>query len=198
MLNIGWKKMQNKKVEAFIEPPKKIPLFLKIGIAISNKVTKKDLLVPKLLAWYPKVAISSAILETMVAHGKGDLNKRILKIIRIQASLSVSCPFCIDMNSFEYKGDGITEEELNYMTGNLNIDDALTFTSKEKLAIEYTQLISQTPIKIPKEFMGKIKNNFTEREIVIMASTAAQVNYWARMIQALGVPPAGFSDKCDI
>jgi len=198
MLNIGWKKMQNKKVEAFIEPPKKIPLFLKIGIAISKKVTKKDLLVPKLLAWYPKVAISSAILETMVAHGKGDLNKRILKIIRIQASLSVSCPFCIDMNSFEYEGDGITKQELNYMTGNLNIDDALTFTIKEKLAIEYTKLISQTPIKIPKEFMGKIKNNFTEREIVIMASTAAQVNYWARMIQALGVPPAGFSDKCDI
>ena len=46
--------------------------------------------------------------------------------------------------------------------------------------------------------MEKIKLNFTEREIVIMASIAAQVNYWARMIQALGVPPAGFSDKCDI
>jgi len=198
MLNIWWEKMQNKKVEAFIEPPKKIPLFLKIGIAISKKVTKKDLLVPKLLAWYPKVAISSAILETMVAHGKGDLNKRILKIVRIQASLSVSCPFCIDMNSFEYEGDGITKQELNYMTGNLNIDDALTFTIKEKLAIEYTKLISQTPIKIPKEFMEKIKLNFTEREIVIIASTAAQVNYWARLIQALGVPPAGFSNKCEI
>jgi len=102
------------------------------------------------------------------------------------------------MNSFEYKGDGITEEELNYMTGNLNIDDALTFTIKEKLAIEYTKLISQTPIKIPKEFMEKIKINFTEREMVIIASTAAQVNYWARLIQALGVPPAGFSNKCDI
>ena len=35
--------MQDKKVTAFIEPPKKIPLFLKIGIYISNKVTKKDL-----------------------------------------------------------------------------------------------------------------------------------------------------------
>ena len=46
--------------------------------------------------------------------------------------------------------------------------------------------------------MEKIKLNFTEREIVIIASTAAQVNYWARLIQALGVPPAGFSDKCEI
>jgi len=190
--------MQNKKVEAFIEPPKKIPLFLKIGIAISKKVTKKDLLVPKLLSWYPKVAISSAILETMVAHGKDDLNKRILKIVRIQASLSVSCPFCIDMNSSEYEGDDITKQELNCLIGKLNIDDVLTFTIKEKLAMEYTKLISQTPIKIPKEFMEKLKLSFTEREIVIISSTAAQVNYWARLIQALGVPPAGFSNKCEI
>ena len=190
--------MQNKKSTAFIKPPKKIPLFLKIGIYISKKVTKKDLLVPKLLAWYPRVAISSAILESMIADGKGDLNKRILKIIRIQASLSVSCPFCIDMNSFEYEKNDITKEEMYCFTGKFDIDDVHTFNIKEKLAIEYTKLISQTPIKIPKEFMDKIKINFTEREIVIIASTVAQVNYWARLIKALGVPPAGFSEKCDI
>ncbi|RII35521.1 carboxymuconolactone decarboxylase family protein [Clostridium chromiireducens] len=190
--------MQDKKVNAFINPPKKIPWFLKIGIYISNKVTKKDLLVPKLLAWYPKVAISSGILEAMVAHGKGDLNKRILKLVRIQASLSVSCPFCIDMNSFEYEEEGITKEEIYCLTGKYNINDVSTFNIKEKLAIEYTKFISQTPIKVPKEFMEKVKLSFTEREIVIIASTVAQVNYWARLIQALGVPPAGFSNKCDI
>ena len=98
----------------------KNPLFLKIGIYISNKVTKKDLLVPKLLDWYPKVVISSAILESMVAHGKGDLNKRILKLVRIQASLSVSCTFCIDINYSEYEGEGLTKQELHYITGKIN------------------------------------------------------------------------------
>jgi alkylhydroperoxidase family enzyme len=43
-----------------------------------------------------------------------------------------------------------------------------------------------------------LKQHFTEREIVILASTAAQVNYWARLIQALGIPPAGFSDHCEL
>lgn len=190
--------MQTEKIDAFIKPPKKIPLFLRIGIFISRKITKKDLLVPKLLAWYPKVAISSAILETMVAHGKDDLNQRILKLVRIQASLSVSCPFCIDMNSFEYESSDITKQEMYSLTGKLDLNDVLTFTIKEKLAIEYTKFICQTPIKIPKDFIRKIKFNFTEREIVILSSTAAQVNYWARLIQALGVPPAGFSNKCEI
>lgn len=47
-------------MSAFIKQPKKIPFFLKLGIMISRRVTGKDLLVPKLLAWYPRVAISSA------------------------------------------------------------------------------------------------------------------------------------------
>ncbi|MDK2829275.1 carboxymuconolactone decarboxylase family protein [Clostridium beijerinckii] len=190
--------MQDKEIDAFIKPPKKIPLFLRIGIYISKKVTKKDLLVPKLLAWYPKVAISSGILESMAIHGKSDLDKRILKLIRIQASLSVSCPFCIDMNSSEYKNNGITKEEMYYLTGKSSLDIGDTFTTKEKLALEYTKLICQTPIKIPKDFMEKVKANFNEREIVSIASTVAQVNYWARLIQALGVPPAGFSNKCEL
>ncbi|MDY0234751.1 MAG: hypothetical protein RBR71_01910 [Gudongella sp.] len=182
---------------AFIKPPKKIPFYLKFGMAISKRVTKKDLLVPKLLAWYPKVAISSAVLESLVAHGNKDLNERILKLVRIQASMSVACPFCIDMNSFEYEKSGISEDEMQVLAGRAGFDQVNTFSTREILAIEYTKLISQTPVIIPIEFIEKVKSEFSEREIVILSSTAAQVNYWARMIKALGVPPAGFSNKCD-
>ena len=156
------------------------------------------MLPPKLLAWYPKVAISSAILETLVAHGKKDLNARILQLIRIQASISVACPFCLDMNSFECEKIGISEEELQGLAGRIELEQINSFSLKEKLAIQYAKLISQTPVIVPEEFIEKVKSEFTEREIVIIVSTAAQVNYWARMIKSLGVPSAGFSDKCNI
>lgn len=183
---------------AYIKPPRRIPLFLRVGILISNKVTKRDLLAPKLLAWYPKVAISSGVLESLVAHGKKDLNPRILKLIRIQASICVACPFCVDMNSFEYEKDGITIEEMQGLTGAFTIDGVQSFSNKERLAIEYTKIISSTPVEIPFELIQEIKKEFSEREIVILSSTAAQVNYWARMLVALGVPPAGFSESCKI
>lgn len=185
------------ETKAFIKQPKKIPLYLKVGLMISKRVTKKDLLVPKLLAWYPKVAVSSAVLESLVAHGKKDLNPRILQLIRIQSSLSVACPFCIDMNSFEYQKNSISESEMQVLAGRTKIEDVNSFSAREILAIKYTTLISQTPVMIPKEFIEKMKAEFTEREIVIIASTAAQVNYWARLIKALGVPPAGFTNTCD-
>jgi len=186
------------ETSAYIKPPQRIPFLLKIGIMISNRVTNKELLAPKLLAWYPKVAISSGVLESLVAHGKKDLNKRILKLIRIQASLCVACPFCVDMNSFEYDKDGITTEEIARLTSGTPASEVDTFSTKEQLAVEYTKLISQTPTVVPASFVEELKKEFTEREIVIIASTAAQVNYWARLLVSLGVPPAGFSDSCGI
>jgi alkylhydroperoxidase family enzyme len=183
---------------AFISPPAKIPLYLKFGIWISKKVTKKDLLAPKLLAWYPKVAISSGVLESMVAHGKKDLTPRILKLVRIQASMYVACPFCIDMNSFEFEKEGITLEEMQGLDGHIALEQISTFSPKERLAIGYTKMISKTPVTIPTAFMDDLKQVYTEREIVILASTTAQVNYWARMLVALGVHPAGFSQSCNI
>lgn len=186
--------MENK---AYIKPPEKIPFYIRLGLMASKRVTKKDLLVPKLLAWYPKVAISSGVLESLVAHGEKDLTPRILQLVRMQVSILVACPFCIDMNSFEYERSGISEDEIQVLTGKLTFSDVRTFSEKERLAVEYTRLISQTPVMIPGAFMERVKAVFTEREIVILASTAAQVNYWARMISALGVPPAGFTDRCD-
>ena len=150
------------------------------------------------MAWYPKVALSSAILETLVAHGKKDLSVRILQLIRIQVSMIVSCPFCLDLNSFECEKSGISEEELQGLAGRIELEQINSFSIREKLAIQYAKLISQTPVIVPEEFIEKVKSEFTEREIVIIASTSAQVNYWARMIKALGVPPAGFSDRCKI
>jgi alkylhydroperoxidase family enzyme len=185
-------------MKAFIYPPQKIPFYLRIGIWISKLVTGRDLLPARLLAWYPKAAISSGIMEALVAHHDGNLDKRMLKIVRLQTSFAVACPFCIDMNSYDYATYGITKVELLALQGQTEIADVKTFSEREKVAIEYAKLISKAPLAFPPDFIESLKTNFTEREIVILASTAAQVNYWARLLQSLGVPPAGFSDHCDL
>jgi len=185
-------------VSAFIKPPKKLPLYLKFGLWIAKRVTGKDLLPPKLLSWYPKSVISSGILELLVSHGEENLDKRLLKMVRVQTSFSVSCPFCIDMNSFEYAKCGITTEEMEALQGRIGLDKIHTFSERERLAMEYAKCISKTPISFPPTLIHELTNSFSEREIVILATTSAQVNYWARLIQALGIPPAGFSDQCTL
>jgi alkylhydroperoxidase family enzyme len=182
-------------MQAFIDPPQNIPFFLRFGIWISKKVTGKDLLPARILAWYPKAAVGSGVLESLVAHRDGKLGERILKIMRIQSSYAASCNFCIDMNTYQYDATGITEEELLVLQGRKPLVDVTTFSKGESLAIQYAILISQTPLKFSIDFIDELKEHFNEREMVILASTAAQVNYWARLIQALGRPAAVFNEN---
>ena len=181
---------------AFINPPARIPFWLRIGILISERITGKIMLPARILAWYPKAALGSGVLEALVAHEDGQMDKRMLKLIRMAVSYAAACPFCVDMNSYEHREAGITDEEAESLRG--DFERVESFSEREKLAIAYSHLISSTPLKFHPDMVERVKSAFTEREFVILASTAAQVNYWARLIQALGIPPAGFNEVCEI
>ena len=189
---LGKIKMED-DMQAFIKQPERIPFFLKLGILTSERITGKTMLPARILAWYPKAAIGSGMMEALVAHEDEQMTQRMLKLIRMTASYAVACPFCIDMNSYEYRDVGITDEEAESLRG--DFEQVSTFSEREKLAIAYTRVISQTPLKFHPDLVERVKSAFTEREFVILASTAAQVNYWARLIQALGIPPAGFGNE---
>ncbi len=181
--------------EAYISPPKKIPWFIRFGNRMAKKETGKDLLQGQLLAWFPKAALTSGLMEKFVAHGPKDMPERILKLVRMTVSFHSNCPFCIDMNYFEFENYNITEEEINAISQR-NHFEVSSFSKKEKLAIQYALHLTDTPVSINKEFFSELKKVFNEREIVILATTIAQVNYWTRLSQGLGIPPAGFLDAC--
>lgn len=180
----------------YIKLPSKIPFLLKLGLWISKKETGKDLIPGRLMTWYPRAAIGSGVLEVMAAKGKTRQEKRLLKLIRLQASLVCSCSFCIDMNAVGMDMTGITPDEIMALKGSLELDAVKSFSKREVIALEYAILISKTPLVFEEKFISKLKSEFSEKEIVMMASTIASVNYWARFNQSLGVLPAGFNEEC--
>lgn len=180
----------------FINTPKRMPLLLRIGLYISKKETGKDLMPARLLTWYPRAAIGSGVLEMMTAKGKDNQEIRLLNLVRLQASLICSCSFCIDMNSVGIVKNGITDEELLVLQGKRAVQSVHTFTLRELLALEYAISLSSTPPDLTDRFIKNLTREFSEKEIVMLASTIASVNYWARLNQGLGIPPAGFSEHC--
>jgi alkylhydroperoxidase family enzyme len=185
-------------MNAFIEPPGRVSPVLRFGIWVSEKITGRRMMPARILAWYPRAAIGSGLLEALVAHRDGRIDERMLKLVRMAASFAAACPFCIDMNSYEHEALGIDSQEVLALRGQLKLEDVPSFSDRERLAIAYARLVSQTPLKFQPDFIERVKASFHEREMVILASTAAQVNYWARLIQALGIPPAGFSDQVGV
>lgn len=180
----------------YVSVPKRKGWVLRFLIWIVEKIMHKELLPARVLLWYPKTLISSGVLESLVAHNEKSLGRRLLKLVRVQASFAVSCPFCIDMNSFKHEQFRITEKEIHALQGQIPLEKVKTFSERERIALEYARSASGSPLRFSADLIARLKENFTDREMVILASTIAQVNYWGRLIQALGIPPAGFSNEC--
>lgn len=182
-------------MSAFILPPAKLPWYIRLGAWFTRRAAGKDLLPPYLLAWYPRAALSSAVLEGLVAHGEGRLTPRLLKLVRLQVSLTVGCPFCVDMNGFDPEKLLLPAEVIALQTGT-PLATVASFSPLERLALAYTRALSHTPLELTPLLVAELQAALTEREWVILATTIAQVNYWTRLLQGLGVPPAGFAATC--
>lgn len=190
--------VKEEKIMLFIDPPKIRNPLLKLLIWIGDKGAGKKMMPARILAWYPRALINSGIFEGLVTHSDRSVSKRTLKLIRMTVSFTVSCPFCIDMNSHEFEKMNITHDEIKALQEVKELESVPTFNEKEKTAILYARAICSTPILFDKTLISNLKNNFNEREIVIISYTAAQVNYWTRLIQSFGITPAGFHDNCPI
>lgn len=176
-------------MELTIPPPAKVPFFLRPALALARRLTGKDPLPGRLLAHAPKVAFAAGLLEAFSAHAPGDLDARTLKLARLAASVVSGCPFCIDMNASGTDEAGVTRAEV----AALFAEDDLAFEPRAQVAVALARAMSRTPCTLSDELRGRVSSTFTPREVVVLASACAQVNYWARLNQALGVPALGFT-----
>ncbi len=185
-------------MDAFLPEPPRLPLLLRPGIWLAEKITGRRMLPARLMAWHPRTAIGSGVLEALTPHGRSVAQHRLLKLVRLKASLATACPFCLDMNSPDVRETGISQEELDALAREGGEDSVSSFSAAERAAISYAGAISATPLAVPQRLVEALREHFAPREVVMIASAAAQVNYWARLIQALGIPPAGFSSDCPL
>ena len=171
---------------------------MRLGTWIAERKTGEPMLVARLLSWYPKAAIGAGVMESLVAHQDGKATARLLKLVRMQVSFMASCPFCIDMNSAEYSDLGISQAEIEVLQDRRGLDGSESLSCEERLALRYARALTVTPVTMEPGLLRDLLATFSERELVVIASTIAQVNFWTRVIQGMGVPPAGFAGSCAI
>ncbi|MBN2440030.1 MAG: hypothetical protein JXJ04_01750 [Spirochaetales bacterium] len=191
----AWNKEVDQSMPALINPPEKISCFTQILLNEAEKEFGKELLPGRILAWSQDLGLASGCLEMYIEEGaKKILDPRLIYLLRMQVSYYVSCPFAIDVNSWEYKKYQITTEELQALQGKINIASVGSFSERELTALQYALAMSQTPVRFGGKLLDDIRHLFSQEEIVAIASLAAKVNYWARLIEAWRIKPTGYTD----
>lgn len=174
-----------------VEPPRHPPWYLRPFLWITRRMAGKDPVPARLLAWFPKGALGVGVFEVTAAGAPRDLDGRTLAVARIVSSAVAGCPFCLDMNAATYQRAGLSVDELR-AAASLEASRWALLGARESAAARYARALSLTPVELDDALAAELKATFSPRELVVLAATIAQVNFWSRFNQGLGVPSAGF------
>jgi AhpD family alkylhydroperoxidase len=139
---------------------------------------------PKLLSGYGKLS--------QVIDGLDRLDQRLSDLAELKAATMTNCPYCIDLGSQVARHrSGLTDEELLSLQ---DYQDSDLFTDVEKLVLDYSVAVSQTPVDVPDSLFCRLLEHFDEAELVQLTFIIAVESMRGRFNQALGIGSAGFSE----
>lgn len=86
---------------------------------------------------------------------------------------------------------GLTRAKIDAALG---VTDGSDLSDRERLALEYADRVSATPVDVPDDFFARLKATFSEREIVELTAQIAQENYNAKSNRPLRVETNNFCE----
>jgi alkylhydroperoxidase family enzyme len=89
----------------------------------------------------------------------------------------------VDINSAVGRKAGLTDEKLLALTG----DDLTAFTDVERLVIELADAMADTPSNVSEELYARLRNKFSEEQLLQLGAQIAFENYRARLNRVFDV-----------
>jgi AhpD family alkylhydroperoxidase len=122
-------------------------------------------------------------------HGSS-LGSRLLHLVELRASQINGCAQCLDMHSQDARAEGESEQRLHTLAA---WRETPFFDERERAALEWTEavtLVAQT--HIPDEVYERVKQRFTEAELIDLTLAVAQINTWNRLNVAFRTLAGGY------
>jgi alkylhydroperoxidase family enzyme len=97
----------------------------------------------------------------------------------------------MDINAAGGGAAGASREKIEIAL-DVRADEGGTLSTRERLALEYADRVSATPVDVPDAFFEQLQAEFSEREIVELTAQIAQENGNAKTSRPLRVESNNF------
>jgi AhpD family alkylhydroperoxidase len=117
-------------------------------------------------------------------------DSRLLDLVRMRASQINSCAYCLDMHSKDARAGGETEQRLYGLDA---WRETPYYSARERAALEWTEaltLVSAT--HVPDEVYERVREQFSEEELVRLSLAIVAINGWNRLNVAARTVPGGY------
>jgi len=179
-------------------PPEQSGPFLRLVGRIARRKTKQitgretERMIEPMNAYalLPRLLFAYGALEdaTSKLHS---VPERVKTLAELKAATLTNCEYCIDIGSQIARRAGLSDEELLALP---RYRESELFNDLEKLALDYAVAMSRTPVDVPDELFGRLRDHFDETQIVELTHAIAIENMRGRFNLALGIGSAGFTE----
>lgn len=137
----------------------------------------------------PLVFTGVALLYGAINRKGSPIEPSLRSLLTVCISRINHCAFCVDINSETLLERGVSEDKVAALRGWRDSD---LFSGRERIALEYAEVITQTDGEVTAELMGQLKKEFDEDAIAELTALIAFQNLSSKFNSALDVPPQGF------
>src|SRR5205814_10070941 len=111
-------------------------------------------------------------------RGSG-LEPSLLEMVKLRASQSNGCAYCIDMHWKDARAVGESEQRLYGLNA---WREASYYTDRERAALEWTEALTNiTDGHVPDALYDAVRGHFTEKELADLTWAIAGINAWNRV-----------------
>jgi 4-carboxymuconolactone decarboxylase len=140
-------------------------------------------------AYQPKMMMAMGKFNQALRKGNS-VDERLKNLIELRGAQMIGCEFCVDLGSQICRNSGLSDDELMALP---TYRSSTLFTDREKAALDYTVAVMRTPVEMTDELFGRVKEHFTEKQLVEITAHLTLVNL-DRFNAAFGIRAAGFSE----
>jgi AhpD family alkylhydroperoxidase len=136
----------------------------------------------------PGVVHAMLGLERQVRQAGFD--ERLLDLVRMRASQINGCAYCLDMHSKDARAAGETEQRLYGLDA---WRETPYYSARERAALEWTEALTRVAeTRVPDDVFERVREQFSEDEIVHLSLAVVAINGWNRLNVAARTVPGGY------
>jgi AhpD family alkylhydroperoxidase len=141
------------------------------------------------LSHHPELLRGTAAMEWALQRSN-EVDWRLKDLAATRAGSMVGCEFCVDFGQALLQREGLPAEQIAELP---RWRDSQAFSPLEKLVLEYAEAITRTPVEVPDELYARLREHFSESQLVELTAAIAFENHRSRMYRPFGVGSQGFA-----
>jgi AhpD family alkylhydroperoxidase len=143
------------------------------------------------LSHHPILLRGTAAME-LALQRSSEVDCRLKDLAATRAGSMVGCEFCVDFGSALLQREGLPPEQIAELP---RWRESQAFSPLEKLVLEYAEAITQTPVEVSDALYARLREHFSEAQLVELTAAVAFENHRARMNHPFKIGSHGFAGK---